>query len=50
MDRIAVVRAASYIDNPGDGPWTYRVGLLANWHDDPKLGDVLLISTAVTVR
>jgi hypothetical protein len=49
MDKIAVVRATSFLDDPGQGRWVYRVGLLANWHDDPELGDVLLLSEPVVV-
>jgi hypothetical protein len=49
MERIAVVRGTSFLDDPGEGAWVYRIGLLANWHDDPNLGDVLVLSTPVTV-
>lgn len=49
MEKIAVVRATSFLDDPGKGKWTYRIGLLANWHDDPELGDVLMISTPADV-
>ena len=29
---------------------TYRVGLMANWLDDPTRGDVLMISKPVRVK
>jgi hypothetical protein len=29
--------------------WDYRIGLAANWLNDPTRGDVLLVSPAVTI-
>ena len=34
---------------PPPGVWTYRVGMAANWLDDPTLGDVLMLSAPATV-
>ena len=31
------------------GRWTYRVGVAANWLDDPSLGDVVLVSAGAVV-
>jgi hypothetical protein len=42
-------RATSAVDSPGRGTWTYRIGVGANWVDDPKLGDVFTVSVPVTV-
>ena len=42
-------RATSAVDSPGRGTWTYRIGVGANWVDDPKLGDVFTVSAPVTV-
>jgi hypothetical protein len=39
----------SFVDHPGRGTWTYRVGVAANWLDDPTLGDVYVVSRPVTV-
>ena len=36
-------------DHPPPGDWTYRIGLAANWLNDPTRGDVLLISEPVRV-
>ncbi len=44
-----VTRAPFALDRPGRGTWTYRVGVAANYLDDPALGDVFLISPPLTV-
>ncbi len=49
MDTIASTKATSFVDRPGPGRWTYRVGVAANWLDDPQFGDVTLLSRPVTV-
>jgi hypothetical protein len=43
-------RASSSVDRPGRGSWVYRVGVAANWLNDPLLGDVYAVSPPVTVR
>jgi hypothetical protein len=48
-DSPASVRATSYVDHPGPGTWSYRIGVSANWRNDERLGDVYLISPAQTV-
>jgi hypothetical protein len=49
MDTVATTHATSYVDHPGKGTWTYRIGVSANWLDDVKLGDVYVVSPTVTV-
>jgi len=44
MNAVGVSRTTSFVDHPPAGPWVYRVGLAANWLDDPTLGDLLLLS------
>jgi hypothetical protein len=46
----AARRDNSYVDRPGPGTFTYRIGVSANWVDDERLGDVYVISDPVTVR
>jgi hypothetical protein len=46
---VAATKTASYDDQPGSGTWIYRVGVSANWLDDPRLGDVYVVSPPVTV-
>jgi hypothetical protein len=47
-EQRATTRATSFVDSPGPGTWTYRVGVSANWLDDPELGDVYVLSEPVT--
>jgi hypothetical protein len=49
MDSPGATRTTSFVDRPGRGTWTYRIGIAANWLDDPRLGDVYVISTPVTI-
>jgi len=44
MKVVGVSRTKSFVDHPPAGPWTYRVGLVANWLDDPSVGDLFLLS------
>ena len=48
MDLGPTARGTSLVDRPGPGTWSYRVGVAANWVDDPSLGDIYVISTPVT--
>ena len=43
-------RAARWVDRPGRGTWTYRLGLAANWLNSPDYGDVFTVGPPVTVR
>jgi len=47
---IATTRGTSFTDHPGAGSWTYRIGVAANWLNDPKLGDIYVLSTPVHVE
>jgi hypothetical protein len=49
-DSVATTRSTSFVDHPGTGAWTYRVGIAANWLDDPKLGDIYIVSKPVTIE
>jgi hypothetical protein len=49
VDGVDGTHATSFVDRPGAGTWTYRIGVSANWLDDVKLGDVYVVSTPVTV-
>lgn len=46
---VAATKAPSHDDRPGQGTWTYRIGVSANWLDEPRLGDVYVVSPPVTV-
>ena len=47
---IAATRDRTFVDHPGPGTWTYRIGVSANWLDHADLGDVTVLSTAVAVK
>jgi hypothetical protein len=51
MDLVPkATRSTSYVYRPGPGNWTYRIGVAANWLDDPTLGDIYVVSPPVSVR
>jgi hypothetical protein len=51
MDYQGPARTTTWLDRAPlpAGRWTYRVGLAANWLDDPERGDMILLSTPATV-
>jgi hypothetical protein len=50
MDLVpTATRSTSYVDRPQPGNWTYRIGVAANWRDDPTLGDIYVVSPPVSV-
>jgi hypothetical protein len=50
MDLVpTATRSTSYVERPGPGNWTYRIGVAANWVNDPTLGDIYVVSRPVSV-
>jgi hypothetical protein len=49
MNVATTTKASSVVDHPGPGTWEYRVGVAANWLNDPTLGDVYVVSPPLTV-
>jgi hypothetical protein len=49
MDEAGIRRSTRFVDKPPPGAWSYRIGLMANWLDDPTRGDVLMVSPPVRV-
>jgi hypothetical protein len=47
---VGATRSSTFVDHPPPGAWTYRVGVAANWLNDPTLGDVYVISPPVSPR
>jgi hypothetical protein len=43
-------RNGRFVDHPGRGTRTYRLGVAANWLDDPHYGDVYAVGPPVTVH
>jgi hypothetical protein len=50
MADVGAHPGGSWVDRPGRGRWTYRLGLEANWLDQPGYGDVFTVGPPVTVR
>jgi hypothetical protein len=48
-DDLGATTGTEAIDHPPAGKWTYRVGVAANWLNDPKLGDVYVLSRPVSI-
>jgi hypothetical protein len=46
---VTTTKAPTVVDHPGPGKWEYRIGVAANWLNDPSLGDVYVVSPPVTV-
>jgi hypothetical protein len=46
---IATTRGTTFVDHPGPGRWTYRIGVAANWVDDPTLGDIYVVTRPTTL-
>jgi hypothetical protein len=42
--KLATTRTTDFVDRPGTGTWTYRVGVSANWLNDTNYGDVYVFS------
>ena len=49
MDAVGAASGTSYVDRPGAGTWSYRIGVSANWLDDFRYGDVYVVSAPVTI-
>lgn len=50
MQLLPPTRATRFVDTlPYGGGWSYRIGLAANWVDDPTRGDILLLSEPARV-
>ena len=47
---VGLTRQGARYDKPGKGAWAYRIGVAANWLDDPSQGDIYLTSRPVVVR
>jgi hypothetical protein len=46
---LGTTRSLTFVDAPPTGGWQYRVGIAANWLNDPAYGDVYVLSSPVTV-
>jgi hypothetical protein len=49
-NEVGLSRRGGASDRPPPGTWVYRVGVAANWLNDPAQGDVYVASKPVVVR
>jgi len=49
MDDLGAHDGGRWVDRPGKGTWTYRLGLAANWLNSPDYGDVYSVGPPVRV-
>jgi hypothetical protein len=47
---VGTTRTTTFADRPGKGRWVYRIGVTANWLDDPHAGDVYVFSRPLVVK
>lgn len=50
MQDLGARRSGRFVDAPGRGWWTYRLGLAANWLNSPLYGDVYSLGPPIVVR
>ena len=46
---VAAIRGTSFVDKPPAGRWTYRVGAVASWIEDPTAGNIFAVGTPATI-
>lgn len=49
LTAIGETSATHFVDKPGAGRWRYRIGVAANWLNDPSYGDVYEMSSGISV-
>jgi hypothetical protein len=49
-NEVGLSRRGAASDRPPPGTWVYRIGVAANWLNDPAQGDVYVASKPVVVR
>jgi hypothetical protein len=47
---IATTRGTTFTDHPSPGTWTYRIGVAANWLNDPTLGDLYAVTRPAVAK
>jgi hypothetical protein len=50
MDDLGAHARGRFVDKPGRGTWTYRLGFAANWLNSPLYGDIFSLGPPVAVR
>jgi hypothetical protein len=50
MDDLGAHGGGAFVDKPGRGRWTYRLGIAGNWLNSPLYGDIFSFGPPVVVR
>ena len=50
MDDLGAHGGGTFVDKPGRGRWTYRLGLAGNWLNSPLYGDIFSFGPPLAVR
>ena len=50
MDDIGAHDGGRFVDKPGPGRWTYRLGFAANWLNSPLYGDIFSFGPPLAIR
>jgi hypothetical protein len=50
MDDLGAHGGGAFVDKPGPGRWTYRLGIAGNWLNSPLYGDIFSFGQPVVVR
>jgi len=50
MDDLGAHKDGRFVDKPGAGRWTYRLGFAANWENSPLYGDIFSLGPPLVVR
>jgi hypothetical protein len=50
MDDLGAQENGRFLDKPGPGTWTYRLGFAANWENSPLYGDIFSFGPPLAVR
>jgi hypothetical protein len=49
IQTLGSTRESAWLDRPPVGTWIYRIGVAANWLDDPSQGDVYVLGPPVQI-
>jgi hypothetical protein len=49
MDDLGAHPGGRFVDKPGPGRWTYRLGFAANWENSPLFGDIFSVGPPLRV-
>jgi len=50
MDDLGAQGGSGFVDKPGRGRFTYRLGFAANWLNSPLYGDIFSFGPPLAVR